>query len=98
VRQSAIMTDEETKRVVFNFGKKKLTLQARGAEAGRSKVEMPLEYEGKAIEISFNPAFLVDMLRIIPADAALTLELVDGNNVALFRVGDEYSYLVMPLS
>jgi DNA polymerase-3 subunit beta len=98
VRQSAIMTDEETKRVVFNFGKKKLTLQARGAEAGRSKVEMPLEYEGKAIEISFNPAFLVDMLRVIPADAALVLELVDGSNVAVFRVGEEYSYLVMPLS
>jgi DNA polymerase-3 subunit beta len=98
VRQSAIMTDEETKRVVFSFSKKKLTLQARGAEAGRSKVEMPVEYEGKAVEISFNPAFLVDMLRVIPADAALVLELVDGNNVAVFRVGDEYSYLVMPLS
>jgi DNA polymerase-3 subunit beta len=98
VRQSAIMTDEETKRVVFTFAKKKLTLQARGAEAGRSKVEMPIEYEGKGVEISFNPAFLVDMLRVLPADVNLTLELIDGNNVAVFRTGDEYAYLVMPLS
>ncbi len=98
VRQSAIMTDEETKRVVFTFAKKKLTLQARGAESGRSKVEMPLEYEGKGIEISFNPGFLVDMLRVLPADANLTLELIDGNNVAVFRTGEEYAYLVMPLS
>jgi DNA polymerase-3 subunit beta len=98
VRQSAIMTDEETKRVVFSFTKKKLTLQARGVEAGRSKVEMPIEYESKAVEISFNPAFLVDMLRVLPADANLTLELIDGNNVAVFRTGDDYAYLVMPLS
>jgi DNA polymerase-3 subunit beta len=98
VRQSAIMTDEETKRVVFTFGKKKLTLQARGVEAGRSKVEMAIEYEGKGVEISFNPAFLIDMLRVLAADASLTLELIDGNNVAVFRTGEEYAYLVMPLS
>jgi DNA polymerase-3 subunit beta len=98
IRQSAIMTDEETKRVVFSFAKKNLTLQARGAEAGRSKVEMPLEYEGKTIEISFNPAFLIDMLRVLPPDVTLGLELIDGNNVAVFRTGEEYAYLVMPLS
>src|SRR5205085_5882892 len=45
VRQSAIMTDDESKRVVFSFAKKKLTMQARGAEAGRSRVEVPLEYD-----------------------------------------------------
>src|SRR5919204_504617 len=55
VRQAAIMTDEESKRVVFTFAKKKLTLQASGAETGRSKVELPVEYDGKAIDISFDP-------------------------------------------
>src|SRR5205807_9205134 len=63
IRQAAIMTDEESKRVVFSFAKKKLTLQARGAEAGRSKVEMPLEYDGKTVEISFDPKFVLEMLR-----------------------------------
>jgi DNA polymerase-3 subunit beta len=98
VRQSAIMTDEESKRVSFEFAKKKLTLQARGAETGRSKVEMPLDYEGKQITINFDPKFLTDMLRILDAEAPLTLELVDGNSPALFRSGERYSYIVMPLS
>src|SRR5277367_5711982 len=31
VRQAAIMTDDESKRVVFSFGKHKLTLEAQGA-------------------------------------------------------------------
>jgi DNA polymerase-3 subunit beta len=98
VRQAAIMTDEESKRVVFTFAKKKLTLQARGAATGRSKVELPVEYDGKGIEISFDPRFLTDMLRVLNPDDGLTLELTDGNSVALFRAGDHYSYVVMPLS
>src|SRR5437764_9621696 len=72
VRQAAIMTDEESKKVVFAFAKKKLTLQASGAETGRSKVELPLDYEGKPIDIKFDPRFLTDMLRVLEPDAALT--------------------------
>lgn len=98
VRQSAIMTDDDSKRVTFSFAKKKLTLQARGAETGRAKIELPVEYEGKAMEINFDPRFLSDMLRVLGPDAPLLLELVDGNSPALFRSGEEYSYIVMPLS
>ena len=98
VRQAAIMTDEESKKVVFNFGKKKLMVQASGSESGRSKIEMPLDYDGKAIEIKFDPRFLTDMLRVLEPERALSLELVDGTSPALFRDGAEYSYVVMPLS
>ena len=38
------------------------------------------------------------MLRVLPAEAELLLELVDGNSPALFRQGGDYSYLVMPLT
>jgi DNA polymerase-3 subunit beta len=98
VRQAAIMTDEETQRVMFHFAKKKLTLEAKGSTTGRSKVELPLEYDGKNLDISFNPKFLIDMLRILGADDTLNLELVDGNSPALFKAGEEYSYLLMPLT
>jgi DNA polymerase III subunit beta len=97
VRQAAIMTDEESKRVIFSFAKKKLTLQARGAESGRSRVEMPIDYDGKAVEISFDPKFLIDMLRVIEPDTSMTLELADGRTPGLFRVGANYQYVVVPL-
>jgi hypothetical protein len=38
------------------------------------------------------------MLRVLESDAPLVLELVDGNSPALFRSGEDYSYVVMPLS
>jgi DNA polymerase-3 subunit beta len=97
VRQAAIMTDEESKRVTFNFAKKKLTLQARGMESGRSRVEMPLDYDGKALEISFDPKFVVDMLRVLEPDTPLTLELTDASTPAVFRHEPNYLYVVVPL-
>lgn len=97
VRQAAIMTDDESKRVTFHFAKKKLTLQARGVESGRSRVEMPLDYEGKAIEISFDPKFVVDMLRVLEPDTPLTLELTDNATPAVFRHEPNYLYVVVPL-
>jgi len=99
VRQAAIMTDDETKRVVFAFAKHKLTLQAHGAQAGRSHVELPVGYDGKPIEISFDPKFLIDMLRVLDADTPLTLELLDSNRPALFRnETGSYLYVVVPLA
>jgi DNA polymerase-3 subunit beta len=98
VRQAAVMTDDESKKVVFSFAKKKLTLQARGPATGRSKVEMAVDYEGKAIDLAFDPKFLTDMLRVLNVEDNLGLELVDGNSVGLFRYGEDYSYIVMPLS
>ncbi len=98
VRQAAIMTDEETNRVTFTFAANKLTLQAQGANTGRSKVEMPVEFDHKQIAINFNPKFLIDMLKVLPADADLLLEMVDGASPALFKYGGTYSYLVMPLT
>jgi DNA polymerase-3 subunit beta len=98
VRQAAIMTDEDSKRVTFQFEKNKLTLEAQGATSGRSKVDLPVQYEGKAVKIHFNPAYVLDLLKVIPADAELTLDLIDAGSPALFRSGGNYSYLVMPLT
>jgi DNA polymerase-3 subunit beta len=98
IRQAAIMTDDDSKRVTFRFDKGKLTLEAQGATAGRSKVEMPLEHDGKTLSINFNPVYLTDMLKVLPPDAALTVDLIDGGSPALFKCGQSYSYLVMPLT
>jgi DNA polymerase-3 subunit beta len=98
VRQAAIMTDDESKRILFHFAPGKLKLEAQGATTGRSKVEMKLEdYGGPAIDISFDPAYLTDMLRVVDGGEVLQLDLVDGQKSAVFRSGEDYLYLVVPL-
>ncbi|MGL6095553.1 MAG: DNA polymerase III subunit beta [Fimbriiglobus sp.] len=99
VRQAAITTDEDSKRVDFHFEPGKVTLTARGPEVGSSEVEMELpEYNGPVIDIAFDPSYLTDMLRVIDGEPTLTLELTDGQKPAVFRAGDTYLYLVMPLA
>jgi len=98
VRQAAIMTDEESKRVTFAFNSGKLTMQAQGAATGRSKVDLPIEYDGAKMEINFDPHYIIDLLKVLEADDPLVLELNDGSKPALFRSGPTYQYLVMPLS
>jgi DNA polymerase III subunit beta len=97
VRQAAIMTDDESKRVIFTFAKKKLTLEAQGSESGKSHVEMPLDYDGKSLKISFDPKFVLDMLRVLEPDTALTLELNDSSSPAVFKAEPHYLYVVVPL-
>jgi DNA polymerase-3 subunit beta len=98
VRQAAIMADNESKRVTFKFARNKLTLESQGATSGRSRVELPVGFEAKPIDINFNPEFLIDMLKVLPPDADLELDLIDGASPALFRSGEGYLYLVMPLT
>jgi DNA polymerase-3 subunit beta len=98
VRQAAIMTDDESKKVAFQFDNGKLTLQAQGSKTGRSKVESPIDYRGDKIIINFDAQYLVEMLRVLDPAEVVMLDLVDGNKPAVFRSGDDYLYLVMPLA
>lgn len=99
VRQAAIMTDEATKRVDFEFESGKLTLKAEGAEIGSSEVVLHLpDYTGEDITIAFDPGYVLEMLRAIEGETSITLEMSSGEKPAVFRTGDGYLYLVMPLT
>src|SRR5262249_31005879 len=98
VRQAAVMTDQESRKVILSFAQDKLTLHAQGADVGRSRVEMSLAYEGQALEIAFNPQLLMDMLRALPREEAVDLALTNTSSPALFRCGESYSCIVMPLT
>lgn len=100
VRQAAIMTDDETKRVEFSFENGQVTLKAQGgADNGSGEVVLELpEYKGGKVDIAFNPQYLIDMLRAMDNEPTMKLEMTDGQKPAVFRLGDDYLYLVMPLT
>jgi DNA polymerase III subunit beta len=98
VKQAAVLTDEESRGIDCAFAKGKITLKSRVPDKGRAKVEMPIDFDGKTVDITFDPRFVVDMLRVLDPESEATLELVDANSPALFKSGDDYSYIVMPLT
>lgn len=99
VRQAAIMTDKEGPRVAFTFAPSKLTLEAKTGEAnsGRSRVEMPIDFDGNQVVVNLNPEYVVEMLRVLPTSESVTVELIDGGSPVLFRCG-EWLCLSMPMT
>ena len=52
----------------------------------------------KPFEISFDSAYLTDMLRSLQPDAALTLDMLEPETPAVFRYDPQFLYVVVPLS
>lgn len=98
VRQAAIMTDDESKRIAFAFTPGKVTLEAQGASTGKSKVVLKLpDFPGPPITISFDPLYLTEFLKVIDGNEVVQLDLVDANKSVVFRSDEDYLYLVVPL-
>ncbi len=97
VKQAKIMTDNDTKRCSFEFTDKKLTIKAQGASTGRSKVEMPLDYDGKDISVNFDPDFVIEFLKVLDS-GSIVLNMETNQKPAVFKVGDNFTHLVMPLT
>ena len=97
VRQAAVMVDDETKRVAFRFAKHKLTLEAQGVDdrpvEGRAAGGLRGQGDGHRLQ----PEYLIEMLKVVPPDAELTLDLIDADTPVLFHCGADYSYLVVPI-
>lgn len=98
VRQAAIVTDDESKRVDLTFSPGKVAMQARGAETGSSEVEMPLPgYDGPETTIAFDPSYVVEFLRALDGEPTVVLETGGPDKPAVFTCG-QLIYLVMPLA
>ena len=98
VRQAQIVTNEESRGVDFKFADGLLTLSSQAAEIGQSKVELPIGYDGEAIVITFDPRFVADFLKVLEPESQVELRLIDSESAAVLRAGENYTYVIMPLS
>jgi DNA polymerase-3 subunit beta len=98
VEQASIVTSEESRGVDFQFGAGVLRLTGQSADVGSSHIELPIAYDGKAIEITFDPRYLIDALKTLDDTTSITAELIDSKNAAVFKTNDLYTYVVMPLT
>lgn len=96
VRQSQIVTSEESRGVDFAFENGMLNLGSRAADVGTSRIELPIAYDGTPVTITFDPKYVADFLKIVDPARSVTVNIVDGESAVLFTL-DGYRYVVMPL-
>ena len=97
VRKASLMTTDKTRAVKFTFAKGKLTLFTRTQDVGEANVEVPVEYRGEDIDVTFNPDYVVDYLKVVP-DESVELHLKDRASAGVFKSGKDYVYVLMPLT
>jgi DNA polymerase-3 subunit beta len=98
VRQAQIVTNEESRGVDFQFKDGTLTLSSQAAEIGQSKIELPIAYDGAELTITFDPRFVADFLKVLEPESQVELRLIDSESAAVLRSGEDYTYVIMPLS
>jgi len=98
VRQAQIVTDEESRGVDFLFSDNTLKLSSRAQDVGESHVELPIEFGGDEIRITFDPRYVSDFLKVLPPESLVELLLTNADMAAVFKVEDSYTYVIMPLA
>lgn len=64
---------------------------------GRAEANLEVDYVGEGLTAAFNPAFLLDGLKSAHTDQ-IELQMEDANRPAKFILGEDFDYVVMPLS
>ena len=96
-RRASLLTTENSQGVKMQFSKNRLVLTGRAAETGEGKVELGIEYDYDDLEIGFNPHYVVEALRVAGTEE-ITVELKATNTPGVIRSGEDFLYVVMPVS
>ena len=62
IKRVSIMSNQQSKSVLFSFSKKKLVLSAKHPDQGSAEEEVPLKEGNGEIEIRFNARYILDSL------------------------------------
>ncbi len=96
VRLAALLTNEESRGIRLSFEAEQVMLASRAPESGEAEVTCKVDYSGEPLEIAFNPAFMLDALRVMDTDE-ITLELNAANKPAVIKAGGDFLYVLMPV-
>ena len=102
VRRVSITADRVTSQIRLGIENGRLELSATGTDGSRAEDELPVSYDGEAMEIGFNYNYLLDVLKNIVADS-VELSMKDPQSAALVSPAeagaddDDLLCLLMPL-
>lgn len=96
LRQMLLFTQEGGHSVRFSFSPGILRLNGNSATIGEGNVSMPVNYQGKLLEIAFNPTYFLDILRH-SRDETVTLSITDPYNPGIVTDSSQAVFVIMPM-
>ncbi|CAM4028964.1 DNA polymerase III subunit beta [Psychrobacter arenosus] len=98
LRRVSILSNEKSRSVVFNFAADgNVEIRANNAEQDEAVENLQVKYNGDPIELSFNAAYLQDVLDVVQGDVQLHMSQANAS-VLVNQLGDElHQYVIMPM-
>lgn len=103
LRRMAVVASDQTHRVRLQFAPMSVRFSVETPDLGEAHEEMEVDYQGEPLEIGFNAAYLLEVLKYMPnpeirftfraPERAATIEPAAGEN----GEAPDYLCLVMPL-
>ncbi len=98
VRRISLLTTERHSSIRFDLIPQEIVVSINTPEAGEAREPIPVEYSGEKIAISFNPVYVLDVLKNLEAENVI-VGISDPLKPALIRpdTEEEYKYILMPV-
>jgi DNA polymerase-3 subunit beta len=100
VKRVALLSNERSRAVKFEIDKGKVEVTSSSSEFGEAREQLPVDYTGAAMAISFNAQYVLDFLNVVDTDV-VSLSLKDEVSQAVVKPvgaqGYDYTYVIMPM-
>jgi DNA polymerase-3 subunit beta len=87
----------DMRAVKLSASKGQLGVSARSAASGEASANLEVDYKGKGAEIAFNPDYVMEGLKSCEGEI-VRLEFSEKNAPGKFKLGEDYTYVVMPIT
>jgi len=96
LRQVSLFSSDRSNSVHFIFGPGELHIEAASSDIGEGRVSMPVDYTGEPLQIAFNPAYFIDILRHCK-DETVNFGITDAYNPGLITDSTNALFVIMPM-
>ncbi len=91
------VTSNDMRAVRLSLEKGQMTIYGRSAATGEATAHMEVDFKGKPGDIAFNPDYMIDGLKNCEIDT-VRLEFNERTSPGKFTLGENYIYIVMPIT
>jgi DNA polymerase-3 subunit beta len=100
VKRVALLSNERSRAVKIEIDSGKVDVTSSSSEFGEAREQLPVDYTGGAMAISFNAQYVLDFLNVVETDV-VSLSLKDEVSQAVMQPvgadGYDYTYVIMPM-
>ena len=96
MRRVSLLSSDKSNSVKLVFTRNQIEVTANSPEVGEAREILEVVYEGKEMQIAFNPEFMKAPLQNLDEETVY-LDLIDEMSPGVVRIDGSFLYVIMPM-